>query len=156
MGWMQPAHFSFLCGLDATSPFFFSPWAGCNQLIFLFSVGWMQPAHFSLLHGLDETSPFFCANIFDSWHTTLHHDCSIIDDLFETQDNLHVLFRQLINNIMIAILACIWNPVPLDRIGQNGTYWYVPVRTSTKQHRPVQEFPVCTYWYVPVHTGAYF
>jgi hypothetical protein len=69
-------------------------------------MGWMQPAYFSFLHGLDETSPFFCASIFDSWHTTLHHDCSIIADLFETQDNLHVLFRRLINNIVIAILAC--------------------------------------------------
>jgi len=80
MGWMQPARFSFLHGLDATSPFLFSPWAGCNQPISLFSMGWMKPVH------------FFCASIFDSWHTTLHHDCSIIADLFETQDNLHVLF----------------------------------------------------------------
>jgi hypothetical protein len=57
-------------------------------------MGWMKPVH------------FFRASIFDSWHTTLHHDCSIIADLFETQDNLHVLFRRLINNIVIAILAC--------------------------------------------------
>ena len=122
MGWMQPTHYSFLCGLDATSPFFFSPWAGCNQPVFLFSMGWMQPAHFSFLHGLDATSSYFlspwagCASLFflckyflfmtTHWHTTLHHDCSIIADLFETQDNLHVLFQRLINNIMIAILAC--------------------------------------------------
>jgi len=52
------------CGLDATSPFFFSLWAGCNQPIFLFSMGWMQPAHFSFLHGLDETSPFFLCKYF--------------------------------------------------------------------------------------------
>jgi hypothetical protein len=38
MGWMQPAHFSFLHGLDVTSPFCF------------FFMGWMQPAHFSFLH----------------------------------------------------------------------------------------------------------
>ena len=94
VGWMQPAHVSFLRGLDATSPFFFSPWAGCNQPVFLFSMGWMKPVH------------FFWASIFDSWHTTSHHDCSIIADLFETQDNLHVQFLWLFNYIMIAILAC--------------------------------------------------
>ena len=64
MGWMEPAHFSFLCGLDATSLFFFSPWAGCNQPIFLFSMGWMEPARFSFPHGLDETSPFFLCKYF--------------------------------------------------------------------------------------------
>ena len=64
MGWMQPAHFSLLCGLDATSLFFFSPWAGCNQPGFLFSMGWMEPARFSFPHGLDETSPFFLCKYF--------------------------------------------------------------------------------------------
>jgi hypothetical protein len=54
MGWIQPAHFSFPHGLDETSPFFFSPWAG-SQLVFLFPLVWMQP--FPL--GLDVTSPFF-------------------------------------------------------------------------------------------------
>jgi hypothetical protein len=83
MVWMQPAHFSFFHGLDATSPFFFSSGAGCNQSIFSVQV--------LLIHD----------------HTTLHHDCSIIADLFETQDNWHVLFWWLFNNIMmIAILAC--------------------------------------------------
>ena len=52
------------------------------------------------------------------------------------------------------IATVLWTPVPLDRIGQNGTYWYVPVSTSTRRYRPVQEFPVCTYQYVPVHTQA--
>ncbi len=33
----------------------------------------------------------------------------------------------------------IWNPVHLDRIGQIGTYWYVPVRTSTTQYKAVRE-----------------
>ena len=32
----------------------------------------------------------------------------------------------------------IWNPVHLDRIGQIGTYWYVPVRTSTTQYKAVR------------------
>ena len=59
MVWMQPVHFSFLDGLDATSPFFFSRWSGCNQSIFLFLMVWMQPVHFSFLNGLDATSPFF-------------------------------------------------------------------------------------------------
>ena len=60
MVWMQPVHFSFVDGLDATSPFFFSQWSGCNQSIFLFlSMVWMQPVHFSFLDGLDATSPYF-------------------------------------------------------------------------------------------------
>ncbi len=50
----------------------------------------------------------------------------------------------------------IWNPVPLDRIRQNGTYWYVPVRTGTTRYKSVREFHGCTYRYVPVHTGTYF
>jgi hypothetical protein len=33
--------FLFLHGLDVTSPFLFSPWAGCNQSVSLFSMGWM-------------------------------------------------------------------------------------------------------------------
>ncbi len=33
----------------------------------------------------------------------------------------------------------IWNPIHLDRIRQNRTYWYVLVRTSTYRYRPVQE-----------------
>jgi hypothetical protein len=57
---------------------------------------------------------------------------------------------------LLMLTPLIWNPVPLDRIGQSGMYWYVPVRTSIRQYRPVQEFPVGTYWYVPVHTGTYF
>jgi hypothetical protein len=52
--------------------------------------------------------------------------------------------------------AGIWNPVLLDRIGQNGTYWYVPVRTGTTRYRSVREFHGCTYRYVPAHTGTYF
>ena len=69
MVWMQPVHFSFLDGLDATSPFFLfsvvqsifsfldgldatspffvSRWSACNQSIFCFSMVWMQPVHFS-------------------------------------------------------------------------------------------------------------
>jgi hypothetical protein len=49
----------------------------------------------------------------------------------------------------------IWNPVPLYRIGQNRTYWYVPVRNDTTQYKSVREFHGCTYWYVPVHTSQY-
>ncbi len=43
----------------------------------------------------------------------------------------------------------------LDRIGQNGTYWYVPVRTGTTLYKSVLEFHSCTYRYVPVHSGMY-
>ncbi len=50
----------------------------------------------------------------------------------------------------------IWNPVHLDRIGQIGTYWYVPVRTSTTRYKAVREFHGHTYWYVLVHTSTYF
>ena len=46
----------------------------------------------------------------------------------------------------------IWNPVHLDRIGQNRTYQYVPVRTSTYQYMSVQHFFMSTYWYVLVRT----
>jgi hypothetical protein len=42
----------------------------------------------------------------------------------------------------------IWNPVPLDMIGQNGTYWYVPVRTGTTQYKTVREFDR----YIPIRT----
>jgi hypothetical protein len=35
MGWMQPTHFSFPHGLDASSPFLVFPWSGCNQPIFI-------------------------------------------------------------------------------------------------------------------------
>ncbi len=92
----------------------------------------LQPAHFSFLHGLDETRLDFNQSIFSvqvfSIHgtTTLHHDCRadhhcpIIADLFETQDNLHVLFPRLINNIMIAILAC--TSIQGSRIS-NATIW---------------------------------
>ena len=49
MVWMKPVHFSFLDGLDATGPFFFSPWSGCNQSIFLFVLhmvsGWFILAY---------------------------------------------------------------------------------------------------------------
>ncbi len=50
----------------------------------------------------------------------------------------------------------IWNPVHLDRIGQNATYWYVPVRTCTTRYNAVPEFHGSTYRYVPVHTCTYF
>jgi hypothetical protein len=49
----------------------------------------------------------------------------------------------------------IWNPVHLDRIGQIGTYWYVPVRTGTTRYKAVRESHGRTYWYVPVHTSTY-
>jgi hypothetical protein len=43
----------------------------------------------------------------------------------------------------------IWNPIPLDRIGQNGTYWFVPVRTGTTRYKTVRECdgPSRTYRY---------
>jgi hypothetical protein len=59
-------------------------------------------------------------------------------------------------NLWQCSTSFIWNPVPLDRIGQNGTYWYVPVRTSTRRYRAVQEFHIGTKQYVPVHTSTYF
>ena len=63
----------------------------------------------------------------------------------------------LLFSIMAGCLPLdIWNPVPLDRIRQNGTYWYVPVRTSTTLYKTVREFDGSTYRYVPVHTGTYF
>ncbi len=37
---------------------------------------------------------------------------------------------------------------------QIGTYWYVPVRTSTTRYKAVRESHGCTYWYVPVHTST--
>jgi hypothetical protein len=46
----------------------------------------------------------------------------------------------------------IWNPVPLDRIGQNGTSQYVPVHTGTTWYRSVRDFHIGTRQYVPVHT----
>ncbi len=49
----------------------------------------------------------------------------------------------------------IWNPVHLDRIGQIGTYWYVPVRTATTWYKAVRESHGHTYWYVSVHTSTY-
>ncbi len=49
----------------------------------------------------------------------------------------------------------IWNPVHLDRIGQIGTYWYVPVRTGTTQYKTVRESHGRTYWYVLVHISTY-
>jgi len=49
----------------------------------------------------------------------------------------------------------IWNPVHLDRIGQIGTYWYVPVRTGTTRYKAVRESHGRTYWYVLVHTSTY-
>jgi hypothetical protein len=52
-----------------------------------------------------------------------------------------------------AALPCIWNPVHLGRIGQIGTYWYVPVRTSTTRYKAVREFHGRTYRHVPVHTS---
>ena len=48
----------------------------------------------------------------------------------------------------------IWNPVPLDRIGQNGTYQYVPVHGGTTWYRSVSEFLIRTRQYVPVHTST--
>jgi len=49
----------------------------------------------------------------------------------------------------------IWNPVHLDRIGQIGTYWYVPVRTGTTWYKAVRESHGRTYRYVLVHTSTY-
>jgi hypothetical protein len=46
----------------------------------------------------------------------------------------------------------IWNPVHLDRIGQNHTYQYVPVRTSVYRNMSVQDCVMSTYWYVLVRT----
>ncbi len=48
--------------------------------------------------------------------------------------------------------ANIWNPVHLDRIRQNSTYWYVLVRTSTYWYMSVHDLHTSTYWYVPVRT----
>jgi hypothetical protein len=52
-------------------------------------------------------------------------------------------------------VARIWNPVHLDRIGQIGTYWYVPVRTGTTWYKAVRESHGRTYRYVLVHTSTY-
>ncbi len=46
----------------------------------------------------------------------------------------------------------IWNPVPqvlpLDRIGQNGTYWYVPVRTCTTRYTSANRVPIIGYYWL--------
>jgi hypothetical protein len=44
-----------------------------------------------------------------------------------------------------------WNPVPLDRIGQNGTYQYVPVQhgTVTGQYENSSSVQGCMYQYIP-------
>jgi hypothetical protein len=45
----------------------------------------------------------------------------------------------------------IWNPsIHLDRIRQNLTSWYVPVRTGKYWYIPVHENYTGTSWYVPV------
>ncbi len=57
---------------------------------------------------------------------------------------------------VFSFLYHIWNPVHLDRIGQIGTYWYVPVRTGTTRYKAaVRESHGRTYWYVPIHTSTY-
>jgi hypothetical protein len=47
--WMQPFHFSFLYGLNATSPFFCLDGLDETSSFFLFSIFWMQPVHFNLV-----------------------------------------------------------------------------------------------------------
>ncbi len=50
------------------------------------------------------------------------------------------------------IFEYIWNPVQLDRIKQNHTYWYtyVLVRTSTWQYKNFTSVHGSTYWYLLV------
>ena len=69
----------------------------------------------------------------------------------QNMQNIHL-------NMQKYVTEYIWNPVPLDRIGQNGTYWFVPVGTgtSTRRYRSVQDFNDCTCWYVLVHPSTYF
>jgi hypothetical protein len=96
-----------------------------------------------------------------------HHDCTYYCTYYGNGFLIYAIIAPIIRYycslvfLLFSIMAgClpldIWNPVPLDRIRQNGTYWYVPVRTSATRYKTVREFDGSTYRYVPVRTGTYF
>ncbi len=49
------------------------------------------------------------------------------------------------NSISALTSGILYPWTGLGEMVRNGMYQYVPLTRSTRQYRPVQEFPVCTY-----------
>jgi hypothetical protein len=112
----------------------------------------------SASRGRFRVNPSFAARCFPLSSWTCFDTCSSssMNLLWNNQNTYKLIFCVDASFSINLIPKIIWNPVSLDRIGQKGTYWYVPVRTGTTRYKAVREFHGRTYRYVPVHTVRTF
>ncbi len=91
-----------------------------------------------------------CMYMFVFFNNCLYYVCQLTYD--SIVHSLYVHGTDMYVHIYARWSEFQMNPIHLDRIRQNCTYWYVPVRTSTYQYMPVQKLYNGTYQYVPVRT----